>query len=138
MLSRFGGRPPVDVRRIAGEFASIKEIAFPVSCDAVTIREPGDRTRPRILLNSNSTKFESRKRFTISHEIGHIKIPWHCGSIACHVHESCITISNDHYSYESEAHRFASELLMPTDWSQVIEEESTIERIFNKVVEVRR
>ena len=61
VLSRFGERPPVNVRRIASEYASIKELDFPISCDAVTIREPGDRVRPRILLNTNSTKFEPRE-----------------------------------------------------------------------------
>src|SRR3954470_4183523 len=96
----FGARPPVDVRRIASEYATIKELAFPVSCDAVTIRKPGDRDRPQILLNTNSTKFEPRKRFTLSHEIGHIKIPWHCGSIACHIDEGIASVSGDHYSYE--------------------------------------
>src|SRR4051812_6101225 len=124
ILKRFGEHPPVDVRRIASEYATIKELAFPVGCDAVTIRGPGDRGRPRILINSNSTNFEPRKRFTLSHEIGHIKIPWHCGSIACHIDEGIASVSGDHYSYEGEAHRFASELLMPTEWvRQVIEDE---------------
>jgi len=101
----------------------------------VTIRKPGEGDRPRILLNTNSTKFEPRKRFTLSHEIGHIKIPWHCGSIACHVDEGNASVSGEHYSYEGEAHRFASELLMPTDWvRQVIEDERTIERIVNRIV----
>src|SRR4051794_9187047 len=79
VLARSGERPPVNVRLIAAEFATVKEAAFTVSCDAITIREPGDRGRPRILLNTNSTKYEPRKRFTLSHEVGHIKIPWHCG-----------------------------------------------------------
>lgn len=34
VIERFGVRPPVDVRRIAAEYATIKELAFPVSCDA--------------------------------------------------------------------------------------------------------
>jgi Zn-dependent peptidase ImmA (M78 family) len=68
--------------------------------------------------------------------VGHIKIPWHCGSIACHIDEGNASVTGDHYSYEGEAHRFASELLMPTDWvRQVIEEELTIEKIFNRIVD---
>ena len=135
ILNRFGERPPVNVRRIADEYATIKELPFPVGCDAVTIREPGDRDRPRILINSNSTNFEPRKRFTLSHEIGHIKIPWHYGSIAYHIDEGTASVSGNHYSYEVEAHRFASELLMPTDWvRRIIDDEMTIEKIFNRIV----
>jgi len=118
------------VRRIAAEFASVEEDAFTVSCDAVTIRDPDGSERPLLLLNKNSTSLESRKRFTISHEIGHLKIPWHCGSIACHIDEGEASFSGDHYSLEGEAHRFASEFLMPTEWvKRVIAEESSIEKI---------
>src|SRR5437762_8281405 len=82
ILARYRESPPVDVPRIAAEYARIEEAAFTVSCDAVTIRDPEGAERPVLLLNTSSTKPEVRKRFTISHEIGHLKIPWHCGSIA--------------------------------------------------------
>ena len=106
-----------------------------MSCDAVTIRDPDGSERPLLLLNKNSTSLETRKRFTISHEIGHLKIPWHCGSIACHIDEGEASVSGDHYSLEGEAHRFASELLMPTEWvKRVIAEASSIEKIYERVL----
>ena len=108
ILARHGERPPVNVRRIAAEYARIEEDAFTVACDAVTIRDPIATRRPLLLLNTNSTKLEVRKRFTISHEIGHLKIPWHCGSIACHVDEGGASVSDNQYLLEGEAHRFAS------------------------------
>jgi len=137
LLARHGESPPVNVRRIAVEYARIEEDAFTVSCDAVTIRDPDGSERPLLLLNKNSTSLETRKRFTISHEIGHLKIPWHCGSIACHIDEGEASFSGDHYSLEGEAHRFASELLMPTEWvKRVIAEESSIEKIYKRVLNI--
>lgn len=136
VLARAGEWPPVNVRRIAAEFATVEEAAFKASCDAITIREPGGRGRQRILLNTNSTTYEPRKRFSLSHEVGHIKIPWHCGSIACHINEENASLSGNHLSDEGEANRFASELLMPTDWvQQVIDEEQTIKKIFTRIVD---
>lgn len=88
-----------------------------------------------LLLNTSLTKLEARRRFTISHEIGHLKIPWHGGSIACHIDEGGASVSGDQYLREGEAHRFASELLMPTEWMRmVIAEEDTIERIRGRVL----
>jgi hypothetical protein len=135
ILARLDARPPVKVRQIAAEFARIEEDAFTVACDAVTIRDPEGSEPPRLILNTNSTRLETRKRFTIAHEIGHLKIPWHCGSIACHVDEGDTAVSGDQYILEGEAHRFASELLMPTAWmKRVIEEEAIIERIHGRVL----
>ena len=135
ILAGHNETPPVDVRRIAAEYARIEEDAFTVSCDAVTIRDPEGAERPVLLLNTSSTKLEARRRFTISHEIGHLKIPWHGGSIACHIDEGGASVSGDQYLREGEAHRFASELLMPTEWMRmVIAEEDTIERIRGRVL----
>ena len=134
ILDRHGAWPPVNVRRIASEYARLEVCAFPVICDAVTIRDPEGLDRPTLLLNSRSTNLETRRRFTISHEIGHLKIPGHSGSIACHIDESEPSVSSDHYLQEAEANRFASEILMPTRWiREVIANEQTIEKIVDRV-----
>jgi hypothetical protein len=61
--------------------------------------------------------------------LGHIVIPWHSGNIidAMHNHDpECSSIVDDN-EMESEAHRFASELLMPEEWVQrIIARRSTV------------
>ncbi len=86
-----------------------------------------------VFLNANAS--QTRIRFTLAHELGHILIPWHIGTIIDNTRESQ---SNDIYwLLESEANRFASELLMPSDWiASIIEErlspEKLTEHIMNK------
>ena len=135
LLTRHGAQPPVNVRNIANAYAEVDEDVFTVSCDAIVIRHPAGRSRPLILLNRGIATREERKRFTIAHEIGHIKIPWHCGTIACDVSEEGPVVSSEHYAFEGDANRFASELLVPTGWTKsVIEDELVIEKIFKRVV----
>ncbi len=71
--------------------------------------------QPRVIINSH--KPENRVRFTLAHELGHILIPWHIGSI---VDETDLDENGIDYYWqiESEANRFASELLMPGAWME--------------------
>ena len=135
ILARLNATPPVNVHQIAARFARIEEDAFTVACDAVTIRDPDGAEPPKLILNTSSTRLETRKRFTIAHEIGHLQIPWHWGTIACHIDEGDTSVSDDQHLHEAQAQRFASELLMPTAWmKKVIEEEAVIERIHGRVL----
>ena len=65
----------------------------------------------------NSTKPDRRKRFTLGHEYGHIRIPWHMGTIADVLDdEEPAPGSYNYWRMEEEANRFASELLLPRAW----------------------
>jgi Zn-dependent peptidase ImmA (M78 family) len=64
-----------------------------------------------ILIN-DMIDYDSRKRFTIAHELGHYWIPEHCGSFKCEKRD--IGAFNSKNSYEIQADIFASEFLMPT------------------------
>jgi IrrE N-terminal-like domain len=114
---RHGLEPPVDIRAIVKLFADIEEDSIPAKCDAVLVPANKKRSRPLIVLDEG--KSEIRKRFTLAHELGHLKIPWHTPIIAgCHVFEG---VSRFYYQTgEGEANRFASELLMPSGWLQRI------------------
>jgi predicted secreted protein len=72
-----------------------------------------------------------RQRFTLAHELGHILIPWHIGSIIDEI-DLDDTLSDDYYLCEAEANRFASELLMPTNWviSEMQNRGITLETLF--------
>jgi Zn-dependent peptidase ImmA (M78 family) len=65
-----------------------------------------------IIAVNRNVKEEGRKNFTICHEIGHYILPKH-GSVNCKTDE-IDSWNKSNSSYEVEANRFASELLLPT------------------------
>ncbi|KUG06358.1 hypothetical protein ASU33_03100 [Solirubrum puertoriconensis] len=58
----------------------------------------------------------------MAHELGHIIIPWHIGTLIADnansfvIPESIYEASQAYWGIENEANRFAAELLMPRDW----------------------
>lgn len=67
-----------------------------------------------ILLNK-SIKSETRKKFTLAHEIGHAEIPTHTGSLYQCLSDD-IEFSFKQKEQEKEANAFAAALLMPEDF----------------------
>jgi IrrE N-terminal-like domain len=130
-----GMSPPVNVEKLARNYADIEFDDLPVSGDAMVIRAPRYLERPLILLNKSQSN-AARRRFTIAHEIGHLALGWHSGTFACHVSETNAYISGDYGVAEAEANRFASELLMPTPWVKAhIESCDTIEKTYKGLKE---
>lgn len=72
----------------------------------------GQSGRMAVVVNRN-IKYEGRKRFTASHEIGHATIPWHLNSEYWCVSEEIETYRPQR-QFEREANEFASELLLPS------------------------
>ena len=127
--------PPVDVRALAEHYADIQVDNIPVNCDAIAIHSPVGSARPLIILDATRGRNQGRQRFTLSHEIGHIVIPWHAGTVACHVDEATVRVDEEHYWIEAEANVFASELLMPTSWvDAVINSSTSLENLVTWVV----
>ena len=85
-----------------------------------------------MLVNSKGSPL--RKRFTLAHELGHIVIPWHVGTIISHI-DRIVRFKDDAYTaIEAEANRFASELLMPADWIQgVIQGSHDLAEVFRRL-----
>lgn len=111
LLARHKLTPPYDLLDLVSKYGDVEFVEFPMRADGVTVGI-GQRDRPAILINSNTPQL--RQNFTLAHELGHIIIPWHTGTIVSHE-----TRKSDSYEYgvmESEANRFAAELLMPSDW----------------------
>ncbi len=105
--------PAVDVLQLLQKYAHVEITDIPVDADAVCLdlKRPG--LKPTVIINRDRSP--KRSRFTIAHELGHTLIPWHRGSII-DVTSEMPDQSSDDYEMESEANRFASELLMPEDW----------------------
>lgn len=115
--------PPIDIFPLAKQYAKIDLMFIPYDVDGISLSLKVSGRTPHIILND---RYSSRRiRFTLAHELGHVLIPWHTGSI---VDKTLIPKEDklDEYWYlEAEANRFASELLMPNTWvKSVIEKQN--------------
>lgn len=114
LIERRGLEPPVDVEALARSFATVTTKKFPIEIDGLCLDLDVRGKKPKIWIAEGLHRV--RRRFTLAHEIGHIRIPWHTGTI---VDEIDIPQSREKSKYremEAEANRFAAELLMPTPW----------------------
>ncbi len=116
LLQRTKSTPPVDIDAIASNLATIEYADLPNEADALLLYDHGDDGKPLIILDQN--QLSSRLRFTLAHELGHIAIPWHVGSLVYHEELSIENIAAflEYEEIEREANRFAAELLAPRDW----------------------
>lgn len=106
---------PVDVRAMLMRYANVVEAPIPIrGVDGVclNLKVPGKKTR--VVLNSLNPPL--RRRFTEAHELGHIVIPWHKGTIVDHLDPEHVESSDDYWVFEEEANQFAAEILMPSPW----------------------
>jgi Zn-dependent peptidase ImmA (M78 family) len=115
---RLGLIPPINVLKIAALYASVEEKIFPVDIDGLCLDLKKLGKRPMIWLNAKLP--HHRKRFTLAHEIGHVVIPWHSGSIVDDLDGEDPGERSAYREMEAEANRFASELLMPQAWSAAL------------------
>ena len=123
LVERFALKPPVDILGLARRYARLRLVEFPVDVDGVSVGLKQAGRKPAIYVNSAMPA--RRVRFTIAHELGHVLIPWHVGSI---VDELEIDESEEHSRYwqmEKEANRFAADLLMPPAWARKILRQAT-------------
>lgn len=121
--------PPFDLDALAAHYGELEYLNLPYGVDGITIGI-GSNSRPRILVNAAAPA--TRRRFTLAHELGHIVIPWHTGTIISHLHPQ--QADSAYMQMESEANRFAAELLMPSDWlAQQFERADTVEDYFRTV-----
>lgn len=131
LLTRHNLRPPYDLEALVLNYATVEQYHFPLDADGVTIGIGGEK-KPQILINSNSP--ETRRKFTLAHELGHIIIPWHTGTIVSHLGK--IEANEDYRRMESEANQFAAELLLPSCWIGEKEDEfSSVEELISSILD---
>lgn len=105
---------PFDIEKLVSNYGIIiyKEIPFEgIDGVSIDLKVPGKF--PRIIVNNKLPP--KRQLFTIAHELGHLIIPWHLGTIV----DDTQSQGYKDYIYsvlEQEANRFAAELLIPKDW----------------------
>lgn len=131
LIKKHGLKPPFNLEALVSKYASVEETRFPISGDGISIGLGGSST-PMILINSEQVK--TRKKFTLAHELGHVIIPWHTGTIFSD-DSDILQGEHEYREMETEANRFAAELLMPTEW--VVDECRTlksVEHFFKKII----
>ncbi|NYT41541.1 ImmA/IrrE family metallo-endopeptidase [Sphingomonas sp. R-74633] len=113
----------MDVVAVAHSLATFSEKSFPVDIDGICLDLKVAGKRPTIWVSKN-LRLE-RKRFTIAHEVGHVVIPWHFGTILDEIDAKPKKTTSEYFEWEGEANRFAAELLMPSVWADDICRRST-------------
>jgi IrrE N-terminal-like domain len=114
LIDRLQLMPSVDVEALCKQLADLKSKRFPIEIDGLCLdlKQPGKR--PKVWISA--TLSHARRRFTLAHEIGHIIIPWHTGSIVDELDAPRSSARGKYREMEAEANRFAAELLMPSAW----------------------
>jgi len=114
LIQRRGLEPPIDVEAIAASLATVTTKKFPVEIDGLCLDLNVSGKTPKIWIAEGLHRV--RRRFTLAHEIGHIRIPWHTGTIVDEIDVPHSREKSRYREMEAEANRFAAELLMPTSW----------------------
>lgn len=134
IIDRYGLRPGFNIQKFVKKFVNIQEESIPFSVDALFLGFNSSESKPTILINSRT--YLRRQRFTLAHEIAHYFIPWHAGLIICHIDPKNNMRNYIYKEMESEANRFASELLMPLEWlERVVRTRKNISEIVRRVHE---
>lgn len=142
--------PPIDVLALIRQYADVVFRPIPITkVDGVCLDLKVTGKQPRVIVNSSTPS--RRQLFTLAHELGHITIPWHVGTIPDiinfspeELHElpaeymaSALTDLGRYSQMEQEANRFASELLMPEQWVKAqIAQHSDLAQLHRIVSEV--
>lgn len=124
-ISRMHGLAvPIDIFGLLESYADVERHAWPYEeCDAVVINLLS--SRPTVFLRRS--QYRRRNRFTAAHELGHIVMAWHIGTMSCTPDEAQLgvealqparTAADVRAAWrirelEAEASRFGSYLLMP-------------------------
>lgn len=122
LIERLGIAPPIDVERVCRGLADLCYKDFPIKIDGLCLDLKVSGRRPKVWLSKDIPPV--RQRFTLAHEIGHIIIPWHTGTIIDDIDAPRSNERSKYREMEAEANRFAAELLMPTSWAIGLSERS--------------
>ncbi|MFT2010200.1 ImmA/IrrE family metallo-endopeptidase [Pontibacter sp. 13R65] len=114
VIAKHSLKVPFNLEDLVQQYAKLIYKSIPIDgVDGVSINLKVPGKKPTIVLNTDASK--TRQKFTLAHELGHIIIPWHIGTIVDNIYND--SYKNYEYSLkEQQANRFASELLMPFEW----------------------
>lgn len=130
---RHGYSPGDDLVGLVELYADLEYHSFPVSTvDGISLHLKSANRRPNILINSDIV--ETRAKFTLAHEFGHVIIPWHSGTIFSTIDKYSSSVDFAYREMEAEANRFAAELLMPSEWIRsLLKQENNPAKVFKQI-----
>ncbi|MFF9841624.1 ImmA/IrrE family metallo-endopeptidase [Streptomyces sp. NPDC013740] len=127
LVEKFDLTPPIDIKSLLLERAQVEYVSWSHECDAVTVL--GDDP-PRVFVRDDLPPL--RERFTLAHELAHIQLAWHVGTVNCQIDagvDAEYSLAAVSGAQEREANEFASRLLAPDRWlSPLVQELSSFER----------
>lgn len=133
IIAKYKITVPFNLENIVKDYATLLYKPIPIQgVDGVSLNIKTPGKTPMVIVNSSLPL--KRQRFTLAHELGHLIIPWHLGTIV----DDIYTDAYKNYSYqelEQEANRFAAEILMPNDWIiSIISENSRSWALLHKFI----
>ena len=136
-LSKQNLKFPVNLELLLSKYAVVEEDNLPSGFDAITLKKPSQHNRPLVIINKKLSS--ARRLFTVGHELGHIVIPWHYGTqFFCKINGIVSLEDRLADSIESEANRFAAELIMPESWiNKLIVSYPKLDNLVNYIVQFR-
>lgn len=115
LIEKLSLKPPIDVKILVEAHADLTITNIPIEgVDGISLNLKTPGKRAQVVLNASNSL--TRQRFTLAHELGHLLIPWHTGSIIDHVDPTQAHAADNYWECESEANAFAGELLVPSQW----------------------
>jgi len=118
ILKRHKLTPPFDLEVLVRQYADLAYDKVPDGIDGISLFLKRANKKPKIIISSKISPV--RQKFTLAHELGHVLIPWHLGTVFSNAanHDDLSTMEEDdeYLAIEAEANSFASELLIPSDW----------------------
>lgn len=119
--------PPVKVEDLVKEFAEVRDLSFGIGLGLDAVLQGlnglnGGQTKPVLLLNNDFAA--TRRRFTLAHELGHLLMAWHSGTMECHLDDQPLDdaatapagirgAGAGAWQLERDANQFASRILIP-------------------------
>lgn len=137
LLERHNIEPPYDLNELVINYANLHFVSFPsdFKVDGMSVNLKKS-IQPDIYINT--CRASTRIKFSIAHELGHVLIPWHKGNIVSHSdnlysNNTSNEPQDEYWLIESEANRFAAELLLPTSWLQLKLDDINLDNFQNKI-----
>jgi len=132
-VEKYGLAPPINIEKLIKRYAELVVTDFPFDgADGISLdlKIPGKMSR--VIVNAANSR--PRQLFTLAHELGHILIPWHIGTIIDHADPSLANASSDYWMMELEANAFAAEILMPNSWmNHAVSSTSNLARLHKSI-----
>lgn len=116
--------PPIPIEDLVREVADIRGARLrETGLDAV-LHGLHRTNRPTLLIDEDAP--DTRRRFTLAHEYGHLSMAWHRGTLRCHINAPVQAEQGDEtttqvFTFERDADQFASRLLIPRGYIEELD-----------------